>query len=364
MKRRLKALVIAEIPAPYRVDVFVEMSRTIDMDVFFQSNKDQSRNSKYFVNSAKIPFLILDNVSGKNEFNKALKNIREYDMLIAYHPVCKAALRAEWVCKKNHIPYFVNIDGAFVHPNIIKDTIKKWAYRDAVGCFSGGRAATEYFLHYGVKRERIFEYGFTGLHKKDIAKTVCSEKEKSNTRKNLGLNDLRTVIAVGQFIHRKGFDLLLNAWGRIDTSDSQLIIIGGGPERDFYEALMNAHKLKNVMLIDYASKDKIYQYYRASDVFVLPTREDVWGLVINEAMAQGLPILVTDMCNAGTQLIDNGINGYVVPVNVKAIVEKLSILLNSSNLAEMGEHNLKKISEYTVENTAINHIQAINIALF
>ena len=359
MERRLKALIIAEIPAPYRVDVFIEMAKSMDVDVFFQANKDQSRSPDYFVKSARFPFSILDNKQGKKFFVKALKEIRDYDLLIAYHPVCKAALKAEWICKKNNIPYFVNIDGAFIKPSIIKDSIKRWVYRGAAGCFSGSKAATQYFLYYGVRKEKIIEYGFSGLHKKDVAQAICSEEEKKKTRDYLGLEDKMTIIAVGQFILRKGFDLLLDAWNRIDKENAQLIIIGGGPNRTAYESFISNNSLNNVILLDYVEKEKINLYYRASDIFVLPTREDVWGLVINEAMAQGLPVLTTNMCNAGTQLIENGQNGYVVPVTVEAIAEKLYSMMERSDLPQMGEKNIKKISDYTIENTADSHIRTI-----
>ena len=60
----------------------------------------------------------------------------------------------------------------------------------------------------------------------------------------------------------------------------------------------------------------------AADAFVLPTREDIWGLVINEAMAYGLPVVTTDRCNAGLELIKNNVNGYVVHVDDKGELAK------------------------------------------
>ena len=362
-KKKIKALIIGEIPAPYRVDIFREMSKSMDMHVFFQANKDQSRNPDYFIKNDKLSFMVLDNAESKNAFKKALMNIRQYDLLIAYHPVCKAALQAEWVCKCNGIPYFVNIDGAFVKPNIVKDSIKKWVYQGAIGCFSGGKSATEYFLHYGVNEQKIFEYGFTCLHPEDISATVTSIDEKRNIRKELKIDDLKTIIAVGQFIPRKGFDILLQAWNMIDVTDMQLLIVGGGPDRQQYEEYIRIHELKHVMLIDYMPKELLKKYYRASDVFVLPTREDVWGLVINEAMALGLPVITTDMCNAGKQLIVDGENGYIVPVNATILAEKITELLCHDSLFEIGKRNIEKISNYTIENAVASHLNAIHIAM-
>ena len=81
--------------------------------------------------------------------------------------------------------------------------------------------------------------------------------------------------------------------------------------------------LNNVHFIDFKNKDTLKEYYHVADVFVLPTREDIWGLVINEALAYGLPVITTDKCMAGLEMIENGKNGYIIPVNdVKKIYLK------------------------------------------
>lgn len=360
--KKINALVISEIPAPYRVDIFLELSKWMNLKVYFQSNKDQSRSPDYFVKSEKLSFEILDNESAKNNFKNDLKNINKFDMVIAYHPVCKAALQAELLCKLKGIPYFVNTDGAFVNPNLLKDFIKKLVYRNAAGCFSGGKSATEYFLHYGVKKECIFEYGFTCLHDEDIIEKVVASKEKDEWKTNLDLPKKKIVLTVGQFIPRKGFDILIEAWNIAKTEDAYLIIIGGGPDREQYEDFIKKNHIENIDLIDFLPKEKLRDYYFAADVFVLPTREDVWGLVVNEAMAVGLPVLTTNMCNAGTQLIEDGINGYVVPVNnIEILAEKLESLLYNDNLNMIGENNLRKIKEYTIKNAADSHKKAIEL---
>ena len=104
----------------------------------------------------------------------------------------------------------------------------------------------------------------------------------------------------------------------------------------------------NVHVIPFVSKKELLEYYRASDIFVLPTREDIWGLVVNEAMACGLPIITTDRCNAGIELIKDGENGYIVPTdNRDALCGAILKLKVSDNLQEISNNNLKKIREYT-----------------
>ena len=89
---------------------------------------------------------------------------------------------------------------------------------------------------------------------------------------------------------------------------------------------------------------------------MLPTKSDAWGLVINEAMAQGLPIITTDRCVAGVELVENGINGYIVPVDDNAALEEAVIRTLSEDYIAMGKASLEKIRPYTIENMARVHM--------
>ena len=121
--------------------------------------------------------------------------------------------------------------------------------------------------------------------------------------------------------------------------------------------------MKNVQLVGFKQKEEIFEYYKAADLFVLPTREDIWGLVVNEAMAMGLPVVSTDMCVAATELIEDGVNGYIVPVNdSKELTEAMKKMLRADSKA-IGRINLQKISNYTYENVVYSHVAAINKVL-
>ena len=92
---------------------------------------------------------------------------------------------------------------------------------------------------------------------------------------------------------------------------------------------------------------------------MLPTREDIWGLVINEAMAYGLPVITTDRCVAGLDLVEDGVNGYIVPVgDEKALAEKMNLALRA-DLQAMGAVSLEKIRPYTIENMARSHVEIL-----
>ncbi len=161
------------------------------------------------------------------------------------------------------------------------------------------------------------------------------------------MKDNRLVFAVGQFIHRKGFDFLLKAASDIDA---EIYIIGGKPDGNF-----DQYQDKNVHFLDFMTKDKLREYYRAADVFAMPTREDIWGLVVNEALSYGLPVVTTDKCVAGLELIKPGLNGYIVPVE-----DYKSLALSINNAAFLKAiYSYKSISDYTMENMTERHIEIL-----
>ena len=239
----------------------------------------------------------------------------------------------------------------------MKEIVKKWYVKNATLCFAGGYSAEVYFKHYGKANEKIVLHPFSSLYNADILKETITLEEKKQKKKELGLKENTTILAIGQFIKRKGFDLILEAWKNFDK-EYQLVIIGGGDEKNKYETIISENNFKNVRIVDYLPKDEVKQYYWAADVFVMPTREDVWGLVINEAMAAGLPIVSTNRCNSALELVEEGRNGYIVPVdNSNAMSDAIHkiVKMNDKEREIMGKRSLEKISEYTIEKIVSEH---------
>lgn len=105
---------------------------------------------------------------------------------------------------------------------------------DASGYFASGKHAAEYFIYFGADEKKIYYHPFTSLHSSEIYEYPALEQEKIALRTELGLSNQTTYISIGQFIPRKGFDVLLNAWKEYDN-ENQLLIIGGGDEKEKYE---------------------------------------------------------------------------------------------------------------------------------
>lgn len=356
-----KVLIISSFPAPYRVGVFKELAKEYDVDVFFASGSNENRNADWFYKNTDFSYSLITSEKGKAQFCKALRNIKGYDCVIPYDPATYPAVKAILLCRLMRIPYFLNCDGAFLTRNRIKDRIKRFLFSGATGCFSSGKSATEYFEYYGVPKKRIIEHKFTSLEGSDILCIPKNQGEKRRLREELEIADRITVLAIGQFIYRKGFDVLLEAWKMVGK-DAQLIIIGGGEQENLYHKIIDDLKLKNVYIIGFKGKDELRKYYDASDIFVLPTREDIWGLVINEAMGRGLPVITTDKCVAGLEMIKEGTNGYIVPSeNPIKLAGTITALIESQELRDkMAMNNIELSKGMTISMIGEGHIRTID----
>lgn len=355
-----KLLIIGEFPAPYRVEVFSDLAMYWKSKVYFEYHQDEKRTEEW-LSRVSIDCGMLDTPKGQKEFWKDIKNIKTYDAVILYNNCLKNAILLEVFCKIRHVPYFINCDGCnnIKETNPAKKALKCFLMQGAQGYFAGGESAVEYFKYYGAEKERIHLHNFTSLHKEDINIRCLAKEEKTELKSKINMSGNFNVITVGRHIECKGFDIILKAAEKIgDTVD--FYIVGGEPSlvnKQFKEE----HKLKNVHFVDFLGKDLLRKYYNASDLFVLMTRGDTWGLVVNEAMANGLPIITTTQCVAGVELVENGINGYIINVDdTDMLVDKIIYLRDNEILrTQIAATNIAKMQTNTIDNIAKSHIKVL-----
>ena len=167
----------------------------------------------------------------------------------------------------------------------------------------------------------------------------------------MSIKESKVILSIGQFIQRKGFDWMIKAYKDLILKDIGIYIIGGEPTKEYIN-LKEKYHLTNLHFIEFQNKNTILKWYKLADLFVLPTREDIWGLVINEAISQGLPIITTNKCVAGLELVKNGNNGFLV--NVEGYDDLLNktkyIFFNEENRYQMSLSSLEIIKKYSIEN--------------
>lgn len=366
----MKILFITNVPAPYRVDFFNEMGKYCELTVVFDKITSDERDSSWCnQNFTNFKGIVLKGVSLNTDTAFCPGIIRllrhnKYDHIINANSYSPTGMLAVAFCKIHKIPFFNEADGGFAKSGKgIKESIKRILTSAANGSFSTSKALDEYYRVYGADNGSIYRYPFTSLWQKDILPPSITIEQrdclKNKYRKANNITHENVLLSVGQFIHRKGFDILIHSMS-ILPDDYHLYIIGGDGKE--YYSLIKEHGLKNVEFINFLSKDKLKEYYLAADLFVFPTREDIWGLVINEAMACGLPIITTTRCVAGLELVEAGKNGYLVePENHKELAERISQVLSDKELKDkMSLESVQRIQNYTIEKMASRHIEILS----
>lgn len=359
-------LFLTNVPSPYRVDFFNELGKQCDLTVLFEKTTSDERDNSWrnykFENFKGIflkGFSLNADTALSFEVIKYVKD-RKFDKIICTNVASPTGMIAIQYMKQHKIPYFIEGDGGFAKSGYgFKEHIKKHFIGGAKGYFSTSAVHDDYYVTYGAPKEKIYRYPFTSLKSNDIAKTVISEEEKIKIRNELKIKEKQIVLAVGQFIHRKGFDVLLNAVEKLPKNIG-FYFVGGKPTEEYLK-IRNEKNLTNIHFVGFKNKSELKKYYMAADLFVHPTREDIWGLVINEAMAHGLPIITTNRCIAGLELVEDNVNGFVIDVdNVDMLSARIVEILMHKDIKELGENSLSKISEYTIEKMAEKHIDILN----
>ena len=356
-----KIMIIFSYPAPYRTEIIKTIEGQYETDMFFLRENGDERNSDWF---SKGKYVFLDTAEGLAIYNQCVKNLTDYNLVVFYEFSFIEAVKLILKCRAKKVPYILNCDGVmlFRHGNFIRDVIKKIVIKGAAAYFASGTHAKDYFLKYGAKEEKIFIHNFTALRKKDILEKPIFLDEKRRLREKLSLPlNAKICIAVGRYIPLKRYDTLLRLWKGM-PQDTVLLLIGGGPEKELYETIIKQENLSNVILQDFHPFEELLEYYKAADLFVHPTSYDVWGLVVNEALACGLPVVATDTCVAGLELIKNGENGFVSHLgDDDDFINKISTVLNDDGLREeMSLKSIETIRPFYIENMIASQMDTIN----
>ncbi len=308
----MKVLFLTNIPSPYRVAFFRELSKKVELTVLYETEKASDRKAGWIKtdeNSTKSyheVYLKRVWTGGDQAFCPEVKKYlkRDFDAIIVGVYSTPTGMYAIRYMKSHHIPYFISCDGGMISSDSnLKHRIKNYFLSGAAGYFSSGQTTDEYLMHYGAEANRIHRYPFSSVSEYQVIDRVLTSEEKMEFRKKLGVPEeelLKPMIcSVGQFIHRKGYDILFEAASMLPEEYRYYII--GDKQGEEYLQQIKELGLKNIHFVDFMPYAKLKEYYQAADLFVLPTREDIWGLVINEALANGLPVVTTDKCVAGVE---------------------------------------------------------------
>lgn len=360
-----RVLIVTNLPTPYKIDFYKELGKYCNLTVVIEARRLTAQKFNWnddnidtfrliyledgFLNERKINFKIL----------RYLK--RSYDHIIIAAYYMPTELLALLYLKALRIPYWFESDGGMLNhdESRLHHWFKNIFVSGAKGYLSPSAGSDEYLSYYKADPSRIYRYPFTSLLASDILPLPLTQLEKQSLRKQLGIKETKIVLAVGQFIPRKGFDILIQAAARMDTSIG-FYIVGGVPTEEYLQ-MQKSLGLTNVHFEGFKTKTDLARYFKAADLFVLPTREDIWGLVINEAMAYALPVVTTNQCVAGVELLQDK-HCLVDVEDVDGLRVAMERILDDNYLAQhLAVENLTKIRAYTIEKMVEAHVKILGL---
>lgn len=228
--------------------------------------------------------------------------------------------------------------------------LTRYIYRHADAIVVYGEHVKRYLISEGVPPERIF----VAAHAVDnqVYQQSVPEEEKSKLRHELGINfSQKVILYLGRLEKVKGLSCLLEAFAALQRDDTVLVIAGTGSE---YSSLSQSVKQQGltdrVILPGYVKPEAAIHYYSLAYVCVLPSittaqGKESWGLVVNEAMNQGVPVIATDAVGAAAGgLIKNDVNGFVVPEqDSRALTDALEKILSQPDLHDRLSQNARRL---------------------
>jgi glycosyltransferase involved in cell wall biosynthesis len=231
-----------------------------------------------------------------------------------------------------------------------------------------GRSNRDFYLEYGTHPERVFDCPHFVDNERFQDQHEAAQRERVSIRAGWDIPEDRICfLFVGKLQPKKRITDLLNAidTARLSNPAVHLLVSGDGELMTESAALVRDKKLP-VTFTGFLNQTEITRAYAAADCLVLPSDYgETWGLVVNEAMACGLPAIVSDRVGCGPDLIDEGSTGFIVPFGDIHYLAKTLIHASAdpAKLRSMGANAKKRISDYSVDRAVQGTLEAIDFVV-
>jgi glycosyltransferase involved in cell wall biosynthesis len=269
------------------------------------------------------------------------------------------------VLKRKPIVFWVESTERERPQSRITQWIKRLLLDRAAACIVPGERARANCLRLGMSDSRIFVAPNSADRVFFRAKADELAPHRERIREQMGLTGF-TVLFVGRMVEDfKGVESLLRACAVLEKEGCSLsvILVGDGPDKRRYESVAAEEGLRRVRFLGTLDRESLCRIYSGADVFILPSRSEVWGFVLNEAMEFGLPLIVSDAVGANPDLVPSEENGTIVPVgDVGALAAALRRLMEDEALRRrMSEASRRIIEDFTPRLWAKGVLEAVDV---
>ncbi len=373
---KLKVAILHNIIAPYRFKLFNELAKKdIDLTVLFmaEGSKNRKWNPDLYTSEIRFKYKVLPNI----KFKLPIKDYTEYIInptivfeLTKYDRVITAGW-LDFSCQMTYLfskilkyKYIIWSESTLFEDSWQRRLALpyvKWAVKNASGYIAIGSRSKKYLETLGAPANKI-EIAYSTVDIEYFAdKSRLTLSEINKMKQNIGIPENNNVILyVGQFIPRKNVLSLIKAFSLLKENCS-LLLIGYGPEKQSLDEYILKNNVTSVVFLPHHEVSEMPAYYGIADVFVLPSIEETWGLVVNEAMACRLPILASHNAGCVDDLIIEGKTGYCfAPLDYKNLTYLLKSMLHDvTKTKKMREYAHSHITNFSPLRSADSFLNAI-----
>jgi glycosyltransferase involved in cell wall biosynthesis len=375
MSRRLKVCIIHNIISPYRLPVFEELHKHVDVTVLFCKPITKDRAWSYDLDTYHFNYRILKGFAAgpvicNTDAYRALAD-SDFDVIIANNDpdVAPTAMLGFIMAKlkgkkiinwsqiiEENIQFFPSIAYS-THPakRAVRTVLSKMimAYRKI--CF----AMADHFLTLSARAGQFLQEQGIAADRITVAPQVMPP-ELLPPPTVASKRDGRTMLYIGYLNERKGVQYLVEAFMRLDDRQARLVIAGTGPTAEALHA--QAAGDTRISFVGYVEGEAKANLYATADIFVLPTLNDVWGLVINEAIHYGLAVVTSDAAVA-SELVDDKTGIVFTSKSVDELHAALQALTtDQSRLKAMQAHNAADTTKQNLHITGNQFLRAVRNA--
>ena len=233
---------------------------------------------------------------------------------------------------------------------VVRKYFLKWVYSKVDYALYVGKKNKLYFLRNGLTEKQLV-FAPHAIDNSRFSNLDADYMEQAlNWRRQLGIKDHEIVfLFAGKLEVQKNLVFLIETFKAISNQFIHLLIVGNGKlEKQLKISVLG---ISNYHFIDFQNQSKMPIIYHLGDVFILPSISETWGLAVNEAMASGIPVLVSDNCGCAFDLVENGNNGYIFESNNKKdFSEKIKLMMDKKKLEDMGRNSKLIIQNWSFEN--------------
>lgn len=284
------------------------------------------------------------------------------------NPIALAALL--W-CRRNQIPVVMMSDST-AHDQPRKwwrEILKKHAIQNASAALVAGSAQQEYIVQLGMYAENTFRGYDVVDNVHFLSGAESAKKDDPEVRARFSLPENYFLVPI-RFIEEKNIPFLLQAYEgyrkKAGNNAWHLVLLGDGPLRQVIEAFMHEKYLDEwVLLPGFKQYNELPIYYGLAGAVMLASTSETWGLVVNEAMAAGLPVLVSNRCGCAPDLVRNGENGYTFdPTDATTLMDLMIFIASGAcDRESMGRRSREIIADWTLDTFVQGLIAAADAAL-